>query len=738
MSTFIKQEEINMVINGEHPDPHSILGNHQVRLDGKDSIVIRAFLPGAVTASVIEESGVNTKIPMTRIHPDGLFEMLLRDRSDFFPYKFEVQTDHEVRIQEDPYRYLPTLNDFNLGNMKEETYHQAYQKLGAHFQQYKGVMGVSFTLWAPNAKQVSVIGDFNGWDYHAHPMRRVGSSGIWEIFIPEIPKGTLYKYEILGYFGQRVQKTDPFAFAMEIRPRTASVVWDIDHYEWHDQEWLDYRSQWVPFNHPISIYEIHLGSWMRVQEESNRWLNYRELAVKLVAYVKEMGFTHIELMPVSEHPFDASWGYQVTGYFAPTSRYGSPDDFMYFVDYCHQNGIGVIIDWVPSHFPKDDFGLGRFDGTCLYEHLDPRQGEHKEWGTLVFNYGREEVRTFLISNALFWLEKYHVDGVRVDAVASMLYLDYNRREGEWILNKYGGRENLEAIYFLKELNVITHVRYPGTIVIAEESTAWTGVSKPTYLGGLGFDFKWNMGWMHDILEYFSSDPIYRKYKHDLLTFAMLYAFNENFILSLSHDEVVYGKRSLFNKMPGDEWQKFANLRALYGYMFAQPGKKHLFMGGEFGQWNEWNHDRGLDWSLLENKLHRNLQQYVKDLHKMYREESTLWEVDHEPSGFEWIDFHDCENSVVSFLRLGKNSHNHLVCVFNFTPIPRYGYRVGVPDNTFYQEILNSDSSYYGGSNLGNGGGVSAEPIPFSHYSHSILLTIPPLSALYLKPTTRDL
>lgn len=733
MNTLLTPEEINRIVKGEHPDPHSVLGSHRVKLDGSNSIVVRAFVPGATTASVIVVSGITTKCPMTRIHSDGLFEIIVKDCSNFFPYKLEVQANHEVCFKEDPYRYLPTVGDFDFSNIREGGYHQAYQKLGAHRQQYGEVEGFSFTLWAPNARQVSLIGDFNGWDYRAHPMRRVGSSGIWEIFIPEIPVGTLYKYEVLGCFGQRMQKTDPFAFFMEIRPRTASVIWDIDQYEWHDQEWLKFRSKWVPFDHPISIYEVHLGSWMRVQAEDHRWLNYRELAVKLVEYVKQMGFTHIELMPIAEHPLDASWGYQVTGYFAPTSRHGSPDDFMYFIDYCHQNGIGVIIDWVPSHFPKDDFSLGRFDGTCLYEHFDSRQGEHKEWGTLIFNYGRSEVRNFLISNALFWLEKYHVDGIRVDAVASMLYLDYNRKEGEWIPNKYGGRENLEAIDFIKELNVITHAGYPGTIVIAEESTAWFGVSRPTYLGGLGFDFKWNMGWMHDMLEYFSSDPIYRKYKHDLLTFAMLYAFNENFILALSHDEVVYGKRSLLDKMPGDEWQKCANLRTLYGYMFAQPGKKHIFMGGEFGQWKEWDHDQGLDWNVLENKLHRNLQHYVRHIHKIYKEESALWEIDHDPSGFEWIDFHDWGNSVVSFIRRGKNPNNHLICVFNFTPVPRYSYRVGAPSDAFYQEILNSDSSYYGGSNLGNSGGVKAEPVPFSNYAHSLLLTIPPLSALYLKP-----
>ena len=734
MSTFLPKEEIDRIVKGEHTSPHSVLGNHRVGFEGKECIVIRTFVPGAAMASVVLEAGDVPKIPMNKVHEEGFFEALVKDQSDFFPYKLEVQTNNHLHLREDPYRYLPSIGDFNLGDLRGDAYHQAYRMLGAHRKTYGEIEGCSFSLWAPNAKQVSVIGDFNGWDYRTHPMRQMGSSGIWEIYIPGISQGTVYKYSVLGCFGQRLEKTDPFAFAMEMRPKTASVVWNIDHYRWQDQEWLDYRTQSVPYEQPLSIYEVHLGSWARVQEEGNRWLTYRELATKLVAYVKKMGFTHIELMPIAEYPFDASWGYQVTGYFAPTSRYGTPDDFMYFIDYCHQNGIGVIIDWVPSHFPKDDFSLARFDGTCLYEHMDSQKGEHKEWGTLIFNYGRHEVRSFLLSNALFWLEKYHVDGIRVDAVASMLYLDYNREEGEWVPNQYGGRENLEAIDFLKEFNVVTHAHYPGAVMIAEESTAWFGVSRPTYLGGLGFDFKWNMGWMHDMLEYFSSDPVYRKYKHDLLTFAMLYAFNENFVLSLSHDEVVYGKRSLLNKMPGDEWQKFANLRSLFGYMFAQPGKKLFFMGGEFGQWKEWDHVESLDWHLLEeNPFHRKLQWFVEDLQRVYRTESALWEVDHHHSGFQWIDFHDWESSIVSFIRYGKDTRNHLVCVFNFTPVPREDYRVGVPCDTFYQELLNSDSSFYGGSNLGNGGGVKAEPVPFSIFSHSIRLTVPPLSALFLKP-----
>jgi len=736
MNALVSTEDIKLIIRGEHSSPHSILGNHKVRVDGEDAIVVRTFVPGAKAAKVIMASEEGAQFPMTQVHTDGFFEVILRECSEFFPYRLELDVNHEVRVQDDPYRYLPTVGEADFEEWRRGVEYHAYQKFGAHRRRSGEVEGVGFTLWAPNARQVSLVGDFNRWDYRAHPMRRIGSAGIWEIFIPELPQGTLYKYMVHGYFGQRIQKTDPFAFAMEYRPRTASVVWDIDQYEWHDQEWLEKRAHWIPFDHPISIYEVHLGSWMRMPEEGNRWLTYREVAERLVTYVKEIGYTHIELLPVAEHPFDASWGYQVTGYYAPTSRHGSPQDFMYFVDYCHQHGIGVIVDWVPSHFPKDDFSLAHFDGTCLYEHLDSRQGEHKEWGTLVFNYGRTEVRSFLTSNALFWLEKYHIDGIRVDAVASMIYLDYNRKDGEWIPNKYGGRENLEAIDFLKELNVVTHARYPGIMMIAEESTAWTGVSRPTYLGGLGFDFKWNMGWMHDMLDYFSSDPIYRKYKHDLLTFAMLYAFNENFILALSHDEVVYGKRSLLDKMPGDEWKKFANLRALYGYMFAQPGKKHLFMGGEFGQWKEWNQMESLDWHLLTYAMHKKLHDYVKDLHKIYKEAPALWEIDHEYLGFQWIDFHDWESSVVSFIRRGNDSHDHLVCVFNFTPIPRNHYRVGVPQEAFYQEILNSDSSFYGGSNLGNGGGVKAEPVPFSFFPYSLRLTIPPLSALYLKPESQ--
>ncbi len=640
------RHDIDRIVKGQHPCPHAYLGNHQIGENGSSGIAVRAFFPGTDNAFLVIDGMDGSGMPMHRIHEEGLYEIVVSGQPDFFPYAIEFVRNDRVERREDPYRFLPTIHDFYLDSLRGEDYHKAYRNMGAHHKKCGDSEGYSFAVWAPNARQVSVIGDFNRWDYRVHPMRHMDNSGIWEIFIPGLSQGAIYKYSVLGADGRRVEKTDPYAFAKELRPKTASVIWDGDTYAWQDREWMQKRLSSHHFSEPLSIYEVHLGSWARVPEDGNRWLNYRELAVKLAAHVKDMGFTHVELLPVAEHPFDASWGYQVSGYFAPTSRYGTPDDFKFFVDYLHQNGIGVIIDWVPSHFPKDDFSLARFDGTCLYEHADSRQGEHKEWGTLVFNYGRHEVKSFLISNALFWLEHYHVDGIRVDAVASMLYLDYSRKEGEWIPNRYGGRENLEAIEFLKELNVVTHAQYPGAIMIAEESTSWFGVSRPTYLGGLGFDFKWNMGWMHDMLEYFSSDPVYRKYKHDLLTFALLYAFNENFVLSLSHDEVVHGKRSLLNKMPGDEWQQFANLRALYGYMFAQPGKKLLFMGSEFGQWKEWDHDHSLDWHLVERDgFNRGLQLYVRDVQKIYRREAALFEIDHHHQGFQWIDFHDWEKSI---------------------------------------------------------------------------------------------
>ncbi len=610
--------------------------------------------------------------------------------------------------------------------------------MGAHLREVKGKVGVNFAVWAPNAKKVSVVGDFNEWDSNAHPMTPRKNSGVWEIFIPGVKKGSLYKYHILTCEGDIKIKADPCAFFCESPPRTASIVWEIDSYKWKDRDWMEKRRHQNPLEMPLSIYEVHTGSWMRIPEEKNRVLTYTELAEKLIPYVKEMGFTHIELLPIMAHPYDASWGYQVTGYYSPTPGHGTPQQLMEFIDTCHQNEIGVILDWVPGHFPKDDFALARFDGTCLYEHLDPRKAEHKDWGTLIFNHGRCEVANFLLGSALFWLEKYHADGLRVDAVASMLYLDFSRKEGEWVPNKFGGRENLEAIDFLKKLNTLTHHYFPGVLMIAEESTAWPGVTKPAHLGGLGFGFKWNMGWMHDTLCYMSKDPIYRKYCHDNLTFSLLYAFQENFILPLSHDEVVHGKGSLIAKMPGDVWQKFANLRLLFGLMYAHPGKKLLFMGQEIAQWREWDYKSSLDWHLLNHELHKKLQKFVKDLNTLYKKEPSLYLVDFQPDGFEWIDFHDVEKSIISFIRKEKDVRDLLIFVFNFTPVPRENYKVGVPFGGFYREILNSDSRIYGGSNTGNMGGVFAENLPFHGRLFSLTLTLPPLGMVVLKPEEENL
>lgn len=625
------------------------------------------------------------------------------------------------------------LSDFDLHLIGEGSHYKQYEKLGAHPVEMDGIKGVLFAVWAPNAKRVSVIGDFNDWNPKRHSMESLGSSGIWALFIPGLKEGEIYKYEIRSRHHKFVsQKSDPFGFYFELRPKSASIVYEIDSFAWGDSAWMEKRSQGNLLDAPLSVYEVHLGSWMRVPEEENRWLTYRELADRLIPYVKEMGFTHLELLPVNEHPLDGSWGYQTIGYFAPTSRFGEPKDFMYFIDRCHQEGIGVILDWVPAHFPTDGHGLGFFDGTCLYEHEDPRKGFHPDWGTKIFNYGRNEVRGYLLSNALFWLDKYHIDGLRVDAVASMLYLDYSRKEGEWIPNVFGGRENLEAIDFLKKFNELTHHHFPGTITVAEESTAWPQVSKPTYLGGLGFSLKWNMGWMNDTLEYFSKEPVHRKYHHSNLTFSLLYAFSENFILPLSHDEVVHGKRSLLDKMPGDMWQKFANLRALYAFMYGHPGKKLLFMGGEFGQWKEWNFDESLEWHLLEYEPHKGLQRFVKDLNRLYLREPSLYEVDFDYRGFEWIDFHDVEGSIISFLRRAKDPGDFTVFACNFTPVPRVGYRIGVPEPGFYREILNSDSAFYWGSNMGNAGGVQAEAIPFQMRPYSLKITLPPLSVVVFK------
>ncbi len=629
----------------------------------------------------------------------------------------------------------PLISDYDVHLFAEGNHYKIYEKMGAHPLEMNGKKGVHFAVWAPSAEAISVIGDFNNWNGEANPMKPIAGSGIWATFVPGINAGATYKFFVKGAAGYRAEKSDPFGFASEERPKTASVVWEMDKYKWNDKKWMETRAGKNSLESPISIYEVHLGSWMRVPEENNRWLTYRELADKLSKYVKEMNFTHVELMPIAEHPLDLSWGYQVVGYFAPTSRFGSPDDFAYFVDVMHQNGIGVIVDWVPSHYPRDGHGLGNFDGTHLYEHQDERQGEHKEWGTYVFNYGRYEVSNFLISNALFWLEKYHIDGLRVDAVASMLYLDYARKDGEWLPNQYGGRENIEAINFMKRLNERVYLEHPDVLVVAEESTAWPQVSKPTYLGGLGFGLKWDMGWMHDTLEYMQHEPIHRKYHHNKLTFRGLYAYSENFVLALSHDEVVYGKKSLLSKMPGDDWQKFANLRLLYGYMYTITGKKLIFMGGEFGQFNEWYHEASLDWHLLNYPLNHGVHTWMKDLNKIYQEEPALYELENGGTSFEWIDCTDYEQSIFTYMRNAKDPKNNLVIACNFTPVPRHNYMIGVPHGGYWKEILNSDAFIYGGSGQGNYGGVEASPVSFHGRRNALVLTLPPLSIVMFKAQT---
>jgi len=625
------------------------------------------------------------------------------------------------------------LTDYDLHLFGEGTFLRAFEKLGAHRVTAGEMVGIHFAVWAPNAAQVNLIGDFNGWDGRMHPMRNLGPSGVWEIFIPGLADGEKYKYEIRTRNGALLKKADPYGVSFEVPPQSASVVCDISNYIWHDVEWMATRESFNSwFERPMSVYEVHLGSWARVPEDGNRFLTYRELADRLVPYVQESGFTHVEFLPVMEHPFSGSWGYQVLGFFAPTSRFGPPEDFKYLVDAFHRAGIAVILDWVPGHFPKDEHGLARFDGTALYEHADPRQGEHQDWGTLIFNYGRNEVRTFLLSNALFWLEEYHVDGLRVDAVASMLYLDYSRSGGQWIPNRFGGRENLDAVAFLQQLNTLTHGEHPGTITAAEESTSWPGVSRPVYLGGLGFTYKWNMGWMHDMLQYTHQDPIHRRWHHNKITFSALYMHSENFILPFSHDEVVHGKGAMLDKMPGDPWQKHATLRTLYGYMYAHPGKKLMFMGCEFAQWREWNHDRSLDWHLLNDAPHRGMRRFIEDLNRQYRAERPLYETDDDAEAFRWIDCNDNENSVVSLVRYAHDRRDFLVTIFNFTPVPRAEYRIGVPEPGYYAEILNSDAGFYGGSNVGNDGGVHSEPVAAHGFEQSIRLRVPPLGCLYLK------
>ena len=624
------------------------------------------------------------------------------------------------------------ISDEDIYLFNEGSHFRIYEKLGAHLVKQDGSAGTHFSVWAPNAKFVSVIGEFNEWNKDSHRLHPKGRSGIWQGFFPEVGKGTLYKYHIGSRFnGYRVDKADPFSIFNEIPPKFASIVWDLD-YQWHDEDWMATRRQRNGLDKPMAIYEMHVGSWRRIIEEGNRSLSYRELASQLADYLENMSYTHVEFLPIMDHPFFGSWGYQVTGYFAPSGNYGTPQDLMFLIDALHQRGIGVILDWVPSHFPSDEHGLAFFDGTHLYEHADPRQGYHPEWNSYIFNFGRKEVQSFLISNALFWLDRYHVDGLRVDAVASMLYLDYARKEGEWIPNKYGGRENLEAIEFLRRLNAEVYKRHPDVQTIAEESTAWPMVSRPTYVGGLGFGLKWDMGWMHDTLQYMSKDPIHRRFHQDKLTFRMLYAFHENFVLPLSHDEVVYGKGSLFGQMPGDDWQKFANLRALYGYMYAQPAKKLLFMGGEFGQWAEWAHDGSLEWDVLQYAPHAGLQKWVRDLNRFYRSEPALYERDCDPAGFEWIDCGDADSSVLSLIREGRTTHTIILVICNFTPVPRIQYRIGAPRPGYWREVLNSDAEDYGGSGMGNSGGVEAAPVPHHGRPYSLTLTLPPLSVLFFK------
>ncbi|HEX2188642.1 MAG TPA: 1,4-alpha-glucan branching protein GlgB [Longimicrobiaceae bacterium] len=724
------EHDVNLLVHGDHPDPFRVFGMHRVSIGGEIRLVVRAFAPGAERLWVVG-AGTGEAHPMESAHPAGLWEVLLPRGTESFPYRLRTRTpEGEEREAADPYSFGSTVTDFDLYLLGEGTHYRLYSVLGAHPCEMDGVRGTRFAVWAPNARRVSVVGDFNAWDGRRHVMRSHPGGGVWEIFLPGVERGAVYKYEIKGPGGEVFLKADPFAFAAEVRPATGSTVFGLDGYEWQDGAWMGSRGEGNPCDRPMAVYEVHLGSWQRADDGAV--LGYREVAHRLGDYVVEMGFTHVELLPVMEHPYDPSWGYQVTGYYAPTSRWGSPDDFRYFVDHMHARGIGVFLDWVPAHFPRDAHALRRFDGTALYEHADPRQGEHPDWGTMVFNFGRNEVRNFLVANALYWLEEFHVDGLRVDAVASMLYLDYSREPGEWVPNRHGGRENLDAIAFLQQLNTAVRERVPGALMVAEESTAWPGVTQPAHLGGLGFHLKWNMGWMNDFLRFLHEDPVYRQYHSSLVTFSLMYAFSERFVLPLSHDEVVHGKGSLASKMPGDAWQKLANLRLALGYMWAHPGKQLFFMGGELGQWREWSEGRALDWELLEHPMHRGVQRFVRDLNHLYRRERAFWEVDFSSQGFEWIDFHDVQNSVVSFLRRGRAPGEELVFVCNFTPVPRQAYRVGLPRPGRWVEVLNSDAEAYGGSNLGNGGGVETEPVPEHGREQSARMTLPPLAVLVLK------
>jgi 1,4-alpha-glucan branching enzyme len=725
------QRDAEALAAGELADPHALLGAHP---DGDGGTTVRAWRPGAERVVVRVDGGRDYGCEL--IHAAGVWATHLDGVKPPFAYEVETRYPDGLAVTApDPYAFGPTVGELDLHLAGEGRHEEIYEHLGAHLREVDGVAGTAFAVWAPSARTVAVVGDFNSWDGRLHPMRSLGSSGIWELFLPGVDEGALYKFEIRTQGGALRVKTDPYAQQVEVSPKTASIV-TRSHHEWTDAEWLAARAQTVQHEEPMSVYEVHLGSWRRDPGNPDGLLNYAQLADELAAYATDMGFTHVELLPVMAHPFTGSWGYQVTGYFAPDPRLGGPDDLRAFIDRMHEHGVGVLLDWVPAHFPRDDWALARFDGTALYEHDDPRRGAHPEWGTLVFNFGRNEVRNFLLASGLFWCRDYHADGLRVDAVASMLYLDYSRKAGEWIPNEFGGREDLEAVAFLKELNTVLHGREPGIISAAEESTAWPGVSRPTYLGGLGFGFKWNMGWMHDTLDYFAHDPIHRRYHHHELTFSLMYAFSENFILPLSHDEVVHGKGTIYSRMPGDHWQKLANVRALYAYQWAHPGKQLLFMGQEFAQQEEWSAERSLDWHLLEAEdgpgTHRGVQSLVRDLNHAYRDEPALWQRDGDPEGFYWIEANDAENSVVAFARTSREGRV-LVCVMNLTPVPREAYRVGLPRGGRWREVVNTDAEQYGGSGLGNFGGVDAEELPWHAQPYSAAMTLPPLGVLWFAP-----
>lgn len=733
MLTTIKMNELKQIVDASFGDPHCILGMHEYENNGEECMVVRAFIPQAETITVVDDAFPSRRYEMEKIHDDGFFEVVIEDRKKWFKYKLDITAQNGDSWETyDAYSFMPTIDETDIYLFNQGTHYQIYEKLGANPMVIDGVAGVAFGVWAPNARRVSVIGEFNSWDGRRHAMRILQNSGIWEIFIPGLRDMDTYKFEIKTSTGAIIQKQDPYGKFAELRPSTSSLVFNINTHQWNDGAWYESLKNKDKFDVPMNIYEVHLGSWKRVEDEENRFLTYLELAEQLIPYVKEMNYTHIELLPVEEHPFDGSWGYQVTGYYAPTSRYGTPDEFMTFVDLCHQAGIGVLLDWVPAHFPKDAHGLARFDGSALYEHEDPRQGEHAEWGTLIYNFGRSEVKNFLIANALYWIEKFHIDGLRVDAVSSMLYLNYAKEDGQWVPNQYGGSENLDAIEFLKHVNSIVVQRNPYAHMIAEESTSWPFISRPAEDGGLGFTMKWNMGWMNDFLEYMEKDPVYRKYHHNNLTFGMVYAYTEKFILVLSHDEVVHGKKSMLDKMPGDLWQKFANLRAGYGFMFGFPGKKLLFMGGEFGQFIEWNEKRPLDWFLLEYQHHQTMLDYVKYLNRIYLDNNAFWSKDFDGEGFEWIDANDGDRSIYSFIRKGRQKDDTLVFICNFTPNTYEEFKIGMPFEGTWHEILNSDAVEFGGSGVINTVPAHTSKSESHGREDSIVLRLPPLSVVILK------